>query len=797
MSAVVIPPANPPRSHGWSGYPLLWLQVSFLRLVASAPAKNDKLPEDIDVVHSTIPSRDSGREIKVSIYRARGITPSGKILLNWHGSGAVMHFFGEDKTYCAWMAGQLKDDGVTVYDLDYRKAPENPFPAGIEDVEDGILHFASLPTTTHIAVGGFSAGAKFAVSAAVSTKPVLESRQSKAKVNAVIAFYPSIDVRPGANRKPPSSTKRSGVLFPLWVFGAFSRAFCVDPASAYDKRASPVLSEASEFPPHMLLICGDADAFHDDCKNFVDKLNATTPAHPDAKFLRTFPAAAIEPTGAVDLFRLLRPDENGLASSAAAKLAALSDFYSSLFSARPTPTLAMNSPLLSNIRLRLDAFTSAALNAPFSLMEVYRALRSANRHSSAGPDGITYRVYLATFAAAGPLLIALANFLGNGHPHVWPVAARTILLPKAGDLSDIANYRPISITDAHVRIISRLVSGRLMLAGDKLLPWTQAAFLPGRRSSLVAGVLHGLTDLLSLPPSSLTPPAFFVISLDQRKAYDRVLRAWLFAVLQTANIPPMLLGVLTAVYSQPTTRISALGALGPIIDLLCGVLQGDPASCFLYNLSLQPLFDLLLAFNIGVHIPHLGLLSALAFADDCLLFIEASPKGLSQLTTLFSCLGSYSAAAGAALNLGKSSFWLLGTPTDSNLDAADRIAAALSAYGLTPAGSSGPSSHLGHPLPPADVSSPHAHTLLFSRLASIKVRATCFRTMGVDVLSRVANSNKYLGARLWHTVAIGPLPANFSALFHDSLHSYLQAALVVVTFLFPSRLYGLLDPILA
>ncbi|CAD6899806.1 unnamed protein product [Tilletia controversa] len=309
MSAVVIPPANPPRSHGWSGYPLLWLQVSFLRLVASAPAKNDKLPEDIDVVHSTIPSRDSGREIKVSIYRARGITPSGKILLNWHGSGAVMHFFGEDKTYCAWMAGQLKDDGVTVYDLDYRKAPENPFPAGIEDVEDGILHFASLPTTTHIAVGGFSAGAKFAVSAAVSTKPVLESRQSKAKVNAVIAFYPSIDVRPGANRKPPSSTKRSGVLFPLWVFGAFSRAFCVDPASAYDKRASPVLSEASEFPPHMLLICGDADAFHDDCKNFVDKLNATTPAHPDAKFLRTFPAAAIEPTGAVDLFRLLRPDE--------------------------------------------------------------------------------------------------------------------------------------------------------------------------------------------------------------------------------------------------------------------------------------------------------------------------------------------------------------------------------------------------------------------------------------------------------------------------------------------------------
>ncbi|KAE8251022.1 hypothetical protein A4X13_0g4200 [Tilletia indica] len=285
MSSVPTPPANPPRAHGWSNYPLLWLQVTFLRLVTAAPAKNDKIPEDIDVVHSTIPSRDSDRSIKVSIYRARGITPSGKVVLNWHGSGTVLYFFGEDKPYCAWMAGQLRDEGVTVYDLDYRKAPENPFPAGIEDVEDAILHFASQPTTTHIAVSGFSAGAKFAVSAAVHTKPILESKNSKAKVNAAAVFYPSIDVRPGANRKPPSPAGRSGVYFPLWVFGVFSRAFCVDPASAYDKRASPVLSEASEFPPHMLLICGDADAFHDDCDNFVKKLNAADPPHPDAKFL--------------------------------------------------------------------------------------------------------------------------------------------------------------------------------------------------------------------------------------------------------------------------------------------------------------------------------------------------------------------------------------------------------------------------------------------------------------------------------------------------------------------------------
>ncbi|KAE8247985.1 hypothetical protein A4X03_0g6904, partial [Tilletia caries] len=464
----------------------------------------------------------------------------------------------------------------------------------------------------------------------------------------------------------------------------------------------------------------------------------------------------------------------GFARTSSAKLAALSDFYSSLFSARPAPSLPDSSLLLRSIQLRLDEPATRALNTPFSLEEVFHALRSANRHSSAGPDGITYRVYLATFSAAGPRLQDLANFLGSSP--IWPVSARTILLPKAGDPSDIANYRPITITNACVRVISRLVSSRLLRFGSQLLPWTQAAFLPGRRSALVAGVIHGLSDLLLLPPSPLTPPAFFIISLDQRKAYDRVLRTWLFAVLRTVNFPPLLLGVLKALYSQPSTRISALGSMGPVIDLLCGVLQGDPSSCFLYNLSLQPLFDLLLTLGIGVDIPHLGLLSALAFADDCLLFVEASSRGLTQLATLFSCLGSYSAAAGAALNLGKSSFWLLGTPSATNRPFADQISSALSAYGLAHAGSAGPSSHLGHPLPSADASSPHPHTLLFSRLSSIKVRGACFRTMGVDVLSRVTNTNKYLGARLWHTIAVGPLPYSFASLYFDAVNSYIQGA---------------------
>ncbi|CAD7063019.1 unnamed protein product [Tilletia caries] len=158
----------------------------------------------------------------------------------------------------------------------------------------------------------------------------------------------------------------------------------------------------------------------------------------------------------------------------------------------PTDCATLFHHLLSSLPPAL----AEQLSSPFSTDEVASALRRANRRASPGPDGLPYRVWSELLPVAGPLLASLANALGAGAS--LEVSARTILLPKTGDLSNLANYRPISISDSY------------------------AAFIPGRRTTLVSGLLQGLIDTTTATPSHpAAPAAFFVISLDQRKAYDR------------------------------------------------------------------------------------------------------------------------------------------------------------------------------------------------------------------------------------------------------------------------------------
>ncbi|GGT91079.1 alpha/beta hydrolase [Actinomadura citrea] len=108
--------------------------------------------------------------VPVRIYRPRA-TPA-PVLVYFHGGGFVTGGLENEHERCLEFAGE---DGIAVVSVDYRLAPEHPFPAGFDD-----CHAATVWAWEHagefggdperVAVGGGSAGGALAAAVALRAR---------------------------------------------------------------------------------------------------------------------------------------------------------------------------------------------------------------------------------------------------------------------------------------------------------------------------------------------------------------------------------------------------------------------------------------------------------------------------------------------------------------------------------------------------------------------------------------------------------------------------------------------------
>src|SRR4051812_41095005 len=115
-----------------------------------------------------------------------GADPS-KVLLYTHGGGFAVGSAASHRKLAAHVAKAL---GVTAFVLDYRRAPEHPHPA---QVQDGVAAFTALTergiAPADITTIGDSAGGNLAVAIALSLR-----EQGAPMPGAVVAFSPWLDM---------------------------------------------------------------------------------------------------------------------------------------------------------------------------------------------------------------------------------------------------------------------------------------------------------------------------------------------------------------------------------------------------------------------------------------------------------------------------------------------------------------------------------------------------------------------------------------------------------------------------
>lgn len=89
-----------------------------------------------------------------------------------------------------------------------------------------------------------------------------------------------------------------------------------------------------------------------------------------------------------------------------------------------------------------------------------------------------------------------------------------------------------------------------------------------------------------------------VVALDQEKAYDKILHKYLWQTMEEANFPNHFINTIKTLYENAYTSVVINGEKSSHYRVTRGVRQGDPISCLLFNLAIEPLAQMIRASDL-------------------------------------------------------------------------------------------------------------------------------------------------------------------------------------------------------
>ena len=214
-----------------------------------------KTPDDVEVL--TLPSG-----VGIRLFRPAGVTGQAPALLWIHGGGYVIGKAAQDDALCRRYAHEL---GATVASVDYRLAPEHPYPTPVEDCYSALQWLVRLPPVdrSRVAIGGGSAGGGLAAALALLTRD-----RAEISLAAQLLVYPMLDDR---------TVDRKGLDNPwlrLWNQSSNRYGWSAYLGGADPQVAVPARREdLSGLPPTWLGV-GTFDLFHDEDLAYAERLGA-------------------------------------------------------------------------------------------------------------------------------------------------------------------------------------------------------------------------------------------------------------------------------------------------------------------------------------------------------------------------------------------------------------------------------------------------------------------------------------------------------------------------------------------
>jgi acetyl esterase/lipase len=126
----------------------------------------------IEFTELTVPGPDGAPDISLLVCKPSGLATSAPGVFHIHGGGMVV---GDNRTGMLTMLPWIQEAGVVVVSVEYRLAPEHPYPAGVDDCYAGLTWTAARAAELGIdpdrlLIAGASAGGGLSAAVALMAR---------------------------------------------------------------------------------------------------------------------------------------------------------------------------------------------------------------------------------------------------------------------------------------------------------------------------------------------------------------------------------------------------------------------------------------------------------------------------------------------------------------------------------------------------------------------------------------------------------------------------------------------------
>lgn len=203
-----------------------------------------------------------GGDIALRLFDPRADRKAGPVVVFYHGGGYAAGSIDSHAGLAAETARQLD---LPVVSVEYRLAPENPWPAAPDDGEAAARWIAENGAAfgrevTGLILCGDSAGGNLAIVTALA----LRDAPAAVPVLLQLTFYPAVD---HSREYPSASTFAEGYGLDASDMQMFDQHYAADPR---DHRNSPLLADQQGMPPTLVITAG-LDPLRDEGRAYAAK----------------------------------------------------------------------------------------------------------------------------------------------------------------------------------------------------------------------------------------------------------------------------------------------------------------------------------------------------------------------------------------------------------------------------------------------------------------------------------------------------------------------------------------------